>query len=473
MLFGDVLAAAAAVPAGETKPTLPMVIIGGVLLATFAFIAFDWLHKTVAALMGAIAAVALGLALGVFAGENPYSAVYDFIHHDLSVIGVIVGTSIVVTIVADSGLFHFTAIKLVKVTRGEPRRLLPAIVTATVAFVTFLTIAPGVLIMASLVLVITESLDDDPKPYIVAVAIAANSGALMTFASGIPTLMIGTAAEIPYLHFLIVSTPLALITAGVGYVVIRFMYRTALKPAADRVARAAKVAQFDEWALVRDRGQFYRCAAILLGTIAGFALAQQIGVGLDYIAFAGATAALLLSGFAPEEAIRKVNWSIIVFFVGLFVLIGTVRETGLLDVLAGQIYALSGDSVLIAIALIIPFTFITAAIVDNIPVAATMIPVIRSMIAAGLPAEPLWWSLIAACNLGGNPTPVGSIASVIALHALERERKIKIGWGEYMKIGGSVAAVQLVIVFIWMAAYYHFELFPALGPVTPPVPLGG
>jgi Na+/H+ antiporter NhaD/arsenite permease-like protein len=144
------------------------------------------------------------------------------------------------------------------------------------------------------------------------------------------------------------------------------------------------------------------------------------------------------------------------------VLIGTVGETGLLTLMANQIFAITGANISLVILILVPFVFVTAAIVDNVPVAATMIPVIQTMIANGLDPEPLWWALIAACNLGGNPTPVGSIAAVIALHALERERGIRIGWGEYLKVGGSVAGLQIVLVIAYLLFYRAFDLFPTL-----------
>lgn len=439
-----------------------MALVGVVLVVTFALIAFEVFHKSLAALAGAIIAVALAMGLGVYRGERPYEQVHEFIAHDLNVIGVIVGTSILVGIAGRSGLFHFIAIRLVKLTGGKPGLLLLAVAAATVGFVTFLTIAPGVLIMTSLVLVITGALDYRPTPYIMVVAICANSGALMTFASGIPTLMIGTSAGIPYVHFLVVSLPLALISAALAFAVIRFSYRRQLVVAGSAERRREKVAAFDEWALVKDRAIFQRSAVILGLTILGFAFAQRLGVGLDFIAFCGAAAALLFSGFDTEEAIRHVKWPVILFFVGLFVLIGTVRETGLLDVLAAGIFRLSGTSVTLATVILVPFVFITAGIVDNIPVAATMIPVVKSMIASGLPPEPLWWSLIAACNLGGNPTPVGSIAAVIALHALEKERGIRIGWGEYLRVGGLVTLLQIPLVIGYIALYRWLDFFPRL-----------
>lgn len=159
-------------------------------------------------------------------------------------------------------------------------------------------------------------------------------------------------------------------------------------------------------------------------------------------------------GTAHESA--SVDW------FSMFVLIGAVRETGLLDVLAAQIFRVSGTDVTLALAILVPFVFLTAGIVDNIPVAATMIPVVRSMSASGLPAEPLWWGLIAACNLGGNPTPVGSIAAVIALHALEKERGIRVGWGEYLKVGGLITLLQIPLVIGYIWTFRRLGLFPAL-----------
>ncbi len=464
---------------------IPMIVIGVILTGTFVCIAFELLHKAVAALAGAVLTVFAVFVmkwiggLQVYHGDNPYEEVHHFIGHDLGVLGVIVGTSILVEIAGHSGLFHFIAVKLVKMTRGDPKRLLPAIMAATVGFVTFLTIAPGTLIMASLALVITKALDDDPKPYILAVAIGANSGALMTFASGIPTLMIGTSAGIPYLHFLMVSMPLAIMSAVIAFFVIKFMYRKSLASGGDLEARAKKVAQFDEWALVKDRTIFQRCAIILGFTIVGFATAQSLGFGLDFIAITGGTAALLFSGFSPDDAIKKVKWPVIIFFVGLFVIIGTVKSTGLLKILADQIYGVSGNNTYLAMVLIVPFAFVLSGIVDNIPVAATMIPVMTDMIDKGLPAEPMWWSLIAACNLGGNPTPVGSIAAVIALHALEKERGIKIGWGEYLKVGGVITVLQIVLVIGYMSLWTALGIFPeipkkpgAAGPAAVEEPAG-
>ncbi len=454
--------AASALPVVTDKPIVPMVLLGLVMLATFAMIAFELMNKVIAALTGAMLAVTMGMGFGIYKAHGGYKEVHHFIEHDLGVLGVIVGTSILVEIASHSGLFHFIAVKLVKATQGRPDKLLPAIMSATIFFVTFLTISPATLIMASLVLVITKALDDDPRPYIVAVAIAANSGALMTFASGICTLMIGTAAKLPYAHFFVASTPVALLSAFLAYRVIRWRYASTLSGGASLEERAAKVACFDEWALVKDKRIFRNCAVILGLTVIGFASAQKLGVGLDFIAMSGGTAALLFSGFDADEAIKRVKWPVILFFVGLFVLIGTVQDTGLLEAIAGRIFDISGTNVTIAVLVLAPMCFILSGVVDNIPVAATMIPVVKSMVAKGLAPEPLWWTVVASCNLGGNPTPVGSVSQVIALHALEKERGIKIGWGEFMRVGLVVTGLQLVLVVTFILGMHSLGAFPKL-----------
>jgi Na+/H+ antiporter NhaD/arsenite permease-like protein len=454
----------AAAVAAVDKPWLPMVVLGVIMTLTYLVIAFDWMHKSLAALVGAICCIIAALALGVFVNEQGHSAydqaVHDIIGHDIGVIGVIIGTSVLVEIVSRSGLFHFLAVKIVKLTRGDAGLLLIAMVAATMLFVTFLTIAPGTMIMVSLALVVTRELKLDPKPYIMAVAIAANSGALMTFSSGICTLMLGTAGNLAYAHFFLVSTPMGFLSGAIAYFYIRQYYRPSLQAAGDAANRQQLVDAFDEWALVKDRKLFYRCAGILGGTILGFASAQRLGIGIDFVAFCGGTAALLVSGIYPDEAIKKVNWSLVLFFVGLFLIIGSVQESGLLDWQARKMIEVADGNPTTTMMLMSAFVLTLSGVMDNIPVAATLIPLVRSMSEQGLDAVPLWWALVLTANLGGNSTPIGSVSSVIALNGLEKERQIKVGWGEFLKVGGGILLIQAVVVLAYLYMFSTFDWFP-------------
>lgn len=439
--------------------TLPMAVLGLTMLGTYSLIATGKLHKVTAALLGAIVCTVLGLTFGVL---HEYDEIHHVLAKDIGVLGVIVGTSILVDVAGKSGLFQFLAVKIAKKAKGDPQKLFTALIALTVLFVSLLTIAPGTLIVASLALVLCKTLELGAKPYLVGIAIAANSGALVTFASGICTLMVGSAARLPYGHFFVVSTPMAIATALVAWFVVKRFYRRAL--AADPATagqREQAVAAFDEWAMVPDRRVFWRSAILLALVIVGFATAQPLGIGLDFVAMAGGAMAILFSGQNPEEAVKKVNWTVIVFFIGLFVMIGTVEHSGLLQQAAGLLSDVSGGNVHVATIVLVLFTSVTSGIMDNIPVAATMIPIVATM-AQELPAAPLWWGLTIAANLGGNGTPIGSISGVIALSALQESGGGKVGWGEWFKVGAVTMALQLVVVIAWLSLFTVFDLYPAL-----------
>lgn len=426
----------------EPAPAWIMVLFATVMMATYIGVAVERFHKTVAALCGAAVLVVLGLALGLF----EYPKIYDFLKEDLNIFGVIIGTGILVDVVGKSGLFHFISMWIVRLTGGRASTLFMTLCVVTFVFVAVLTIVPAMLILSSLVLVISRSLNYKPVPLLLSVAICANSGAIATFASGLPNIMIGTAAGIPYAHFLQVSLPYAAVSLVVAIAGLRFFFRNDLpwqQSAEQKAALREQIETFDPWAMVEDRTVLYRSGSILAATVIGFVFAQQLGVGMDFIAMVGATAALLFAGKGVEDAIHKVNWTVILFFMGLFIIIGCVKQTGALAWVAEQVVDLSGNKMGLLIPLMGSFSAVASSIVDNIPVAATLIPIVQDISSDTVPAEPLWWTLIICCNLGGNGTPIGSISCVIAIYALKREANEHVGWGTFLKLGGSIMVIQV------------------------------
>jgi Na+/H+ antiporter NhaD/arsenite permease-like protein len=438
-----------------------MALFVGIMLLTYVGVAYEGLHKTVAALMGGAVLVLLSVYLGLF----KYFHIYEILAKDLNVLGVIIGTGILVDVTGSSGLFHFLSMLIVRATGGRATRLFLAICGLTFVFVALLTIVPAVLVLCSLVLVMCRSLNYSPKPFLLAVAICANSGAIVTFASGLPNIMIGTAAGIPYVHFLMVSAPYAAVSLLIALFILRWAFRDDLpwrQSPEEQALLEMKIAEFDPWALVEDRWVLARSAIILGLTVLGFALAQSLGLGMDFIAMAGGTAALLFAGRGVEETIGKVNWTVILFFTGLFLVIGCIESTGVLEQLAAAVIRFAGDSPLTLIPTVCFFSAVTSSIVDNIPVAATLIPIIRNMSQMNVAQEPLWWSLVLGCNLGGNGTPIGSISCVIALHALKREGKISVGWGEFIKLGGLIMLVQVAGAIVYLLLLQTLNAFPSL-----------
>jgi Na+/H+ antiporter NhaD/arsenite permease-like protein len=227
----------------------------------------------------------------------------------------------------------------------------------------------------------------------------------------------------------------------------------------ERAVLRARIAEFDPWALVEDRRVLLRSGVILGLTVLGFALAQWLGLGMDFIAMAGGTAALLFAGHSVEESINKVNWTVILFFMGLFLIVGCVEATGALEWLAQAVVALSGQRQAALIPLLCGFSALASSIVDNIPVAATLIPIVKSMGGLNVATEPLWWSLVIGANLGGNGTPIGSISCVIAIHTLHKEAGVVVGWGQFLKLGGTIMLLQVAGAMAYLLALYALGAF--------------
>lgn len=439
-----------------------MILFAAGMLATYIGVAVERFHKTVAALAGAVILVAIALALNVI---PEYASIYDILSHDLNIFGVIIGTGILVDVTGKSGLFHFLSILIVRATKGRATALYFAICGLTFVFVALLTIVPAMLILCSLVLVICRALEYSPKPFLLSVAICANSGALVTFASGLPNIMIGTQAGIPYVQFLLVSAPYAFLSFLIALAVLRFALRKSLpwkQSSSEKAAIQHRIDEFDPWALVEDKSVLWKSAIILLLTIAGFAFAQPMGVGMDFIAIAGGTAALLFAGKNVEDSIAKVNWTVVLFFLGLFAIIGCVKATGALGWLASQVVAMSNGRIELLVPLLAVFSAFASAIVDNIPVAATLIPIVSQIGDGSTPIEPLWWAVVLGSNLGGNGTPIGSISCVIALYTLKKEAHQTISWAEFIKLGGTIMVLQVSGAIAYLLLLHNFELIPMI-----------
>ena len=454
---------AASVEESTIEPAAPwiMILFAVIMMATYVGVAVERFHKTVAALCGAVVLVLLSLMLGLF----EYPKVYEILEEDLNIFGVIIGTGILVDVIGKSGLFHFLSMWIVRLTGGRASTLFLTLCVVTFLFVAVLTIVPAMLILTSLVLVISRSLNYKPVPLLLSVAICANSGAIATFASGLPNIMIGTAASIPYVHFLKVSLPYALISLGIAILALRFFFRADLpwkQTSEEQEALRQQIETFDPWAMVEDRKVLLRSAMILAATVLGFVFAQQIGVGMDFVAMVGATAALIFAGKGVEDAIHKVNWTVILFFMGLFIIIGCVKQTGALAWVAEQVIEFSGNRMTLLIPLLGGFSAVASSIVDNIPVAATLIPIVRDISGDAVPAEPLWWTLIICCNLGGNGTPIGSISCVIAIYALKREANEHVSWGQFLKLGGAIMVIQVIGAILYVMLSYDLGWIPDL-----------
>ena len=423
----------------------PLLIVGvfiTVFVFTYALIFTEKINKTLAALLGAVVAASLGEIFGIFS----YETLAGFL--DLETIIILIGMFILTGAGESVGIFKFLAIKVTKASKGEPFRLLLALSFLTVLLSSIISNIVAIMIMGPLTLRITKDLGLDPKPFMIIEFILANIGGIVFLVSSVPNIMVGVAAEISFLEFLMVSAPLSLILLGVTIFVFRRFFKIE-----QAEGPLLSVESLDEWSVVKDKRKFYRSVAIMVTVLISFAIGDILGVGLPVIAITGSVFMLLVTGFGVEEALRNVGWSTIFFIMGLFVLVGTLNEVGVLSMLATLFTSGTGGNIPLSILSVLWLSGLLSAFVVDIPATAVLIPVVQgAVVLLGPGSSLLWWALIFGIALGANYFPFSSSSTIIGMKILQKKKRVSIK--EYTKIGVIVCTIQLVVASFYLMALY-------------------
>jgi len=411
-----------------------------VFLGVYAFIITEKLHRTVAAMVGASIVLLVGIV--------PWERVPEYL--DLGTILLLAGMMVVVNVSRESGLFEYIAIKTAKLSRGDPMRvlLLFSVVTALVS--AFLDNVTTVLLLTPMLLYITRRMDVSPVPFLLAEIFASNIGGTATLIGDPPNIMIGSAAGLSFNEFLVNMGPIALIDLLLTVAIIYLAYRSSIRVSpSKRKNIEALIMGMDERDAIRDTKLFRKSVIVISAIVVGFFFHDTLGVRPAVIALLGASIMLLWSGFSPEEALEKVEWATLFFFGGLFLIVGALVETGFIDALAGKIIGLIHSEAQ-AIFVISWFSAISSAVVDNIPLTATMIPLIKAM-GSSMNTYPLWWALSLGACLGGNGTAIGASANVVVIGIAHREG-VRITFGEFLKVGAVImfSTVAVGSLMLWV-----------------------
>ncbi|MFX1511916.1 MAG: SLC13 family permease, partial [Promethearchaeota archaeon] len=315
----------------------------------------------------------------------------------------------------------------------------------------------ALLIIGSLTLLACQILDLDPKPYIIIEIMFSNLGGLITLVSSIPNIIIAPPAGIQFLEFSLVSIPYVITCVIITLVIFRIIYREEFLKKVDP-RQVKKIAAVDEWAVITDRKFFYRAAAVFIITIFGFVISDYLPWTLDFTAMAGGITMAAVSKRKVKNALKMVDWEIIFFFIGIFLLVGAVEEVGLLGLIAQPIADLIASDALLGSFILCLAGAIISGFIDNISLSKIMIGVLEDekvgAIVNGKAKIPsAIWALLFGANLGGNVTPIGSAATIMGMSLLEKE-EYHISWLDFMKIGIPVAAIQMVIALFYLSILY-------------------
>ncbi len=414
-------------------------IAAAIFIATYGAIATDRVDRTLAALFGAMVVI----LVGVIDQETGFAAV------DWNVIFLLAGMMIIAAVLRRTGVFGWLAVRTVRAGRGNPVSILLLLALVTAVLSAFLDNVTTIILLAPVTIYLATTLGVSPIPFIVAEVLASNIGGAATLIGDPPNILIGSAAGFDFLDFVANMGPAVVLIFALFLPLIALAFRRSLVIAPGR--REEILLSLDESEFITDH-RLLRLSLLVLGlTIAGFIFAAAIDQRPATVALLGATALLLVARLEPEEILREIDWSTLLFFVGLFVVVEGLVATG---VVAGigrwLVEATGGDETVTALGLLW-VSGIASAVVDNIPYTATMIPVVQELGAEGMRMEPLWWALALGACLGGNATIVGASANIVAANAAARAGH-PITFGRFLRIGGAVALMSLAVssLYLWV-----------------------
>ncbi|RDI45236.1 ArsB/NhaD family transporter [Nocardia mexicana] len=414
-----------------------------VFAVAYVLIATERIHKTTAALGGA----AIVLAAGVVGSAD------SFFSHDTgidwNVIFLLLGMMIIVGVLRQTGVFEFTAIWAVKRAKGSPLRVMILLTLITAIASAFLDNVTTVLLIAPVTLLVCERLDINPVPFLIAEVLASNIGGAATLIGDPPNIIIGSRAGLAFNDFLVHLAPLVIVELIVFTLVLPWLFRGSFTVDPDR---AADVMSLNEREAIRDPKLLIKCGLVLTGVFAGFVGHALFHVDPSVVALLGAGVLVLISGVPQRDYLSAVEWDTLLFFAGLFVMIGALVKTGVIEDLSRLAVDATGGDALVATMLILVVSALLSGVIDNIPYVATMSPLVAELV-GGMNdhANTLWWALAAGADFGGNLTAVGASANVVML-GIAKRAETPISFWEFTRKGAVVSAITIAVAapYLWL-----------------------
>ena len=421
----------------DTMQILSVVVF---LLVIIAIIS-EKIHRTVAAVAGGV----LLVILRVLTVDQAVSYI------DFSTIGVLIGMMLFVAVVRNSGLFEYVAIKAAKIAKGNPWRIMLLFTILTAALSAFLDNVTTVLLVGPMAIAITGILGIDPVPFLLAQILASNIGGTATLIGDPPNIMIGSQAGLSFMDF-VANTGVAVVFIMAALCLcFYFMFGRKLLVAPEKMAA---VMQLDENKSIKDHALLVKSVVMIILVVIGFVFHSTIGLDSCVIALASATIMMLIGKQEIEEVILGVEWSTILFFTGLFVVVGGMQQTGIITLLGNALVNVTGGNAMLLMLLILWGSALFSSVLDNIPFVATMIPLILAMQADGMDVTALWWALSLGACLGGNGTLIGASANVV-LSGISAKHGHPITFARYTKVGFPMMLMSVAISTVYLLIRFH------------------
>lgn len=435
----------------ETIPTAvtpSMWIAGSILVVAYILIFTEVIHRTLAGVIGAVAMVMAGMIGGFYSQAEAVAAV------DANTMFLLAGMMTLVVMLKPTGGFEYVAIRIAKLAKGSPVRLLVYLSTVVTVISLFLDNVTTVLVFAPLTVVIARLLGISPVPYLMAEALLSDTGGVATLVGDPPNVMIGSAANIDFNTFLFHMGPIILIAWAATLLLLLTMFRK------DLAGKIDEVLDLDESKVLKDPKALLAICLSIGVVIVLFFIHHRFHLFPGYVAWIGVAVALALVRPDPDELLSGLDWAVLLFFMGLFIIVGGVEGSGLLNLLGQQLIGFAADpeKLLVTALVVMWVSAVMSAAVDNIPFTVTMIPIIAHLETQGVDVMPLWWALALGVGLGGNGSHIGSTANIICVAEAERtgNPKYRITPLFWLKKGTPVMFVTLLISSVLFVIFFDY-----------------
>ena len=417
-----------------------------IFVVAFFFIATEKIDKVKVVLVAAGLMTVLGLTTG---GEVFFSE-HEGI--DWNVIFLLLGMMIVVGVIKGTGLFEYLAIWAAKRSKGRPYRLLVMLMAITAVASPFLDNVTTIMLVAPVTVVVCNRLRIPAQPYLIAEVLASNIGGAATLIGDPPNIIIGSRAGLTFNDFLMHMTPIVVIIFVTFVVMSKWIFRKSFKYDERYVE---EVMALDERKAITDHKLLVRCLVVLGLIIIGFSLHSVFHIEPSIVALIGAGVMLLVTKVEVNDVLKEVEWGVLVFFMGLFVMVSGLGHTGVIENIGTWAADAIGDNYFAAATSLVFGSAVLGAFFDNIPYTATMAPIVEGMAAGADPqtAEALWWSFALGADFGGNGTAVAASANVVAIGIAARTGH-PISFWQFTRYGIGITAVSTLMAWVYVALRY-------------------
>ena len=412
--------------------TVNIVIAILVFILTFTLITTESLPNSIAAMLGAF----ILLAGNILSQEEAIHSI------DFDTVGLLCGMMITVAVMRKSGLFEFMAIKGIKLTGGNPWRILVALSIVTAVLSAFLDNVTTVLVIVPLTFAVADTIKIDPMPVLISEILFSNIGGTATLIGDPPNIMIGTATYLEFMDFVNNNLPVIVIISVVVLLLLRLIYYKKLT--SEKVDKE-KIYAFDEKRSIHNKKFFYSALIVFFLVIVAFITHHTHKISLGTLAMGGGFIMMMVTRQKPEDVLKEVEWPILFFFLGLFIIIGGLEKTGV-EVTQGKAEPTTQ--------FVLWISAIFSSFIDNIPYTATMISVIKeSTQTLSGSVTPIWWALSLGACLGGNGTLIGASANIV-VSGFTQKTAHPLNFKEFFKVGFPLMIVSVFIASIYLHIRY-------------------